>query len=117
LVTKKEVLATLLQKVEQGEPILIVGLNDSRIPNIHNFYPRKYYDSIEHQGFGFFEGKTEHGTFSFDGGGAMSHYTLDEGGWISWSPLRTENPEVLNDLEYNFEKVKTTLKEIISQLS
>jgi len=116
LVTKKEVLAMLLQKVERGEPILIVGLDDSRIPTIHNFYPKRYYESIEHHGFGFFEGKTEHGTFSFDGGGAMNHYTLDGDGWISWSPLRPENPEVLKDLGYNFEEVKTALKEIISQL-
>jgi len=116
LVTKKEVLVMLLQKVEQGESVLIVGLDDPRIPNIHNFYPKKYYESIEHQGFGFFQGKTEHGTFSFDGGGMMCHYDLDGGGWISWSPLRSENPEVLKDLEYDFEKVKTVLKEIISQL-
>jgi len=116
LATKKEVLAMLLQKVEQGKAILIVGLNDPRIPTIHNFYPRKYYESIEHQGFGFFQGKTEHGTFSFDAGGAMNHYILDGGGWISWSPLRPENLEVLKDLEYDFEKVKVALKEIISQL-
>lgn len=116
MVTKKEVLALLLQKVEQGDAVLIVGLNDPRIPDIHNFYPKKYYTSIEHCGFGFFEGKTEHGTFSFDAGGAMDHYNLEGGGWISWSPLRTQNPEVLKDLGYNFEEVKKTLKEIISQL-
>jgi len=115
LVTKKEVLAMLLEKVEQGKPVLIVGLNDLRIPTIHNFYPKKYYESIEHRGFGFFEGRTEHGTFSFDGGGEMNHYDLG-GDWISWSPLRPENPEVLKDLEYDFEKVKTALKEMISQL-
>jgi len=106
----------LLQKVEQGEPVLIVGLNDPRIPTIHNFYPKKYYESIEHHGFGFFQGKTEHGTFSFDGGGAMNHYNLDGGGWISWSPLRSENPEVLKDLEYDCEKVASVLRGVINKL-
>jgi hypothetical protein len=106
----------LLQKIEEGEAVLIVGLDDARIPDIHNFYPRKYYTSIEHLGYGFFEGKTEHGTFSFDGGGAMHHHDLSNEGFISWSYLRTENAEVLKDLLYDFEKVKSALKEIISQL-
>jgi hypothetical protein len=106
----------LLQKVEQGEPVLIVGLNDPRISTIHNFYPKKYYESIEHRGFGFFEGKTEHGTFSFDGGGAMHHYDLDDGVFLSWSPLRADNGEVLKDLGYDCEKIASVLRDIINKL-
>ena len=49
------------------------------IPGIHDFYPKRYYSSIEHCGFGIFEGRTEHGRFSFDGGGAMRRVQAGEG--------------------------------------
>jgi hypothetical protein len=113
LTTKKEALKELLEKLEHGSPLLIVGLNDERIPNIHNFYPKKYYESIQHCGWGFFEGCTEHGKFSFDGGGAMHHVELEDG-WLSWSPLRVENGEVLKDLDYDCQKVANVLREIIN---
>ena len=119
MLDKKEVLTYLLMEwLEKGNPVLIVGLDDSNpdIPTIHNFYPRKYYESIEHYGWGFFEGKTEHGTFSFDAGGAMHHHRFDGGGWLSWSPLRTSNAEVLKDLGYDFNRVKSALKIIIADL-
>jgi hypothetical protein len=118
--TRREVLEHLLEKLEKGEAVLIVGLaDDKRIPTIHNFYPKKYWESIEHHGWGFFEGKTEHGTFSFDGGGAMIHHSWNDGKsprWISWSPLRA-NQEVLKDLGYDCEKVATILKNIIPKLA
>ena len=118
--TRREVLEHLLEKLENGEAVLIVGLGefDKRIPDIHNFYPKKYWESIEHHGWGFFEGKTEHGTFSFDGGGAMVHYSWEDGEspkWISWSPLRA-NREVLKDLDYDCEKIANILKTIIPKL-
>ncbi|GAH82817.1 unnamed protein product, partial [marine sediment metagenome] len=80
-----------------------------------------YYKSIRHQGFGFFEGRTEHGEFSFDGGGAMRHVSTgryDEKGRrlpgpyesLSWCPLSAE-PEVLEDLGYDVEAVKQIVKE------
>ena len=116
-VSKKQVLEDLLERVNERKPIIIVGLEQKEIPTLHNFYPKKYYESIRHLGFGFFEGRTEHGKFSFDGGGAMRHYDFKEEGWLSWSPLRTDNAEVTKDLGYDFERVKQALREILSGLS
>jgi len=111
--TRKEVIEYLLNKVKSKEPILVVGLNNENIPDIHNFYPKKYYESINHCGFGFFEGKTEHGKFNFDAGGAMNNWNSKSSGKyesISWTDLRVDNVEVLRDLGYNFNKVELALK-------
>jgi len=113
---KKEVLEGLLERLERGDPLIIVGLNHPDIPNLHNFYPKKYWESIEHRGFGSFEGKTEHGTFSFYGGGAMIHHHFKDDSWLSWSPLEVSNPEVLKDLEYDCQKVANVLRQIINSL-
>lgn len=106
-------LKELLAMLEKGEPILIVGLDRVDVPTIHNFYPKKYYETIQHLGWGFFEGRTEHGKFSFDGGGAMHHHHFGDETWLSWSPLRVDNPEVFKDLNYDCEKVGKILKGII----
>jgi len=108
--TRKELIEYLLNKVKIKEPILVIGLENKNIPTIHNFYPKKYYESIGHHGFGFFSGKTEHGMFSFDAGGAMNSRRFGEHNWIAWSDLRVDNPEVLRDLGYNFNKVELALK-------
>ena len=111
--TRREVIEYLLKEIEQGKPYLIVGLDHPEIPTIHNFYPKKYYRTIEHLGFGLFEGSTEHGFFHFDGGGAMHHNHFTDGGWISYTPLRVQNTEVLKDLGYDFEKVAKILKSLL----
>jgi len=95
------------------EELLVVGLNHPDVPTIHNFCPKKYSCSIRHCGYGFFEGKTEKGAFSFDGGGAMVHCEFKEG-WLSWSPLRVENDGVLELLGYDFKKVEVALQGIIA---
>ena len=110
-ISKKEVLEALLKRVNEGKPTIIVGLDNKDIPTLHNFHPKKYRESIRHRGFGFFEGRTEHGEFSFDAGGAMRHVRSGDD-WLSWSPLRA-NAEVLKDLEYDFETVKTAIKRIL----
>lgn len=110
--TKKEILTELLERVRQRKPTLIVGLNNPDIPTIHNFCPKEYRSSIRHCGFGFFEGKTEKGTFSFDAGGAMVHCEFKEGR-LSWTPLRVENDGVLELLGYDFKKVEAALQETI----
>ena len=101
----------MLHRLERGGAIIMAGGERYGIPDLHTFYPKRYYKSIEHCGFGFFEGNTEHGAFSFDGGGAMRHFQ-GEGEWLSYSPLRA-SPEVLKDLGYDIEKVKAAVKEII----
>jgi len=111
--TKREVIEHLLKQIEQGKPYLIVGLDHPDIPTIHNFYPKKYYPTIEHLGFGLFEGRTEHGFFHFDAGGAMCHNHFDNGEWISYSSLRVQSGEVLKDLGYDFEKVTKALKSLL----
>lgn len=105
----------ILDILNRGQAVLVVNKYATKadIPDIHNFYPKKYYKSIRHLGFGFFEGRTEHGTFSFDGGGAMRHIQ-GEKEWISWTPLRVENEKVLEDLGYNIEVVKERVRNILS---
>ena len=112
--TKREILGLLLIKIRKRNPILIVGLDNPDIPTIHNFYPKEYKESIRHCGYGFFEGQTEKGEFSFDAGGAMRHHEF-EGGWLSWSPLRAAD-DVLDLLGYDFEKVEKALQNEISEL-
>lgn len=106
---KKQVYLKLLRYVEEGDAILTAGEIHEAIPTIHNFYPQKYYTSIKHLGFGFFEGETEQGKFSFDAGGAMHR-----NGRISWTLLRAKE-NVLKDLGYDSEKVKNALKELIGK--
>jgi len=118
--TLKEALEYLVTYLDKGNAILVVGLQDldPQIPNIHNFYPKKYWESIEHLGYGFFEGKTEHGEFSFDGGFSMHNIDLKEGEkvkWLSWSLLRA-SPEVLQDLGYDISEVKRKLQKIMETI-
>lgn len=112
---KKKLLIELLGRIEKGRPYIIVGLDHPDIPQLHNFYPKKYYESIVHCGYGVFKGETEHGTFDFCGGGAMSHYEFGEDGWVSYSSIGVENAEVLKDLEYDFEKVAKALRGIVNE--
>ena len=105
----------ILERLERGEAVLLAGSGTSGIPGIHSFYPQKYYSSIEHCGFGFFEGKTENGKFSFDGGGLMRHVQAGEGEdmkYLSWTPLRAERA-VLEDLGYDFQAAIEAVKEIL----
>jgi len=113
---KIEVLRKLLRKLEAGTPLIIVGLGDPRIPNLHNFHPEKYRGTVRHLGFGYFEGETEHGKFSFYAGGAMTHYHFDNGEWLSYSPIMVDSPEVLKDLGYDFNRVIQALRDIIATL-
>jgi len=102
----------------RGKAVLVAS-DRHGLPTIHDFYRREpeksegYHKSIRHCGFGFFEGRTEHGEFSFDAGGAMrlAKAGAPEEGyeWLSWSPLRAE-PEVLKDLGYDIEAVKQIVK-------
>jgi hypothetical protein len=113
ITNRKEVFETLLKRVNEGTAILMVSIEKFEpIPTIHNFYPEKYYSSINHLGFGVFKGSTEHGDFTFCGGGAMEHHNFGENDWIAWTSL-DGSPEVLKDLGYDFEAVKGKLKQLI----
>jgi len=111
----REAWEEILERLERGEAVLTAGSGTSGIPGIHNFYPKRYYPSIEHCGFGFFEGRTENGKFSFDGGGAMRHVQSGEGEdreYLSWTPLRAEKA-VLEDLGFDFQAAREAVKEIL----
>ena len=112
---KREILELLLREIHKKNAILVVGLDNSNIPTIHNFCPKKYRESIQHCGYGFFEGQTEKGEFNFDAGGAMKHHEF-EGGRLSWSPLRASD-EVLSLLGYDFDKVERALQDEIASLA
>lgn len=110
MATRKECLEELLEIVQDGWGCILVVSNVEipNIPTIHNFYPKKYCDSIKHYGLGLFGGRTERGEFSFDAGGAMHNLQYD-GGYLAWSPLRA-SAEVLKDLGYDIKKVERALK-------
>ena len=103
----KEVYQKLLSEVNNGTCVLTAQEIHKNIPTIHNFYPKKYYSSINHLGYGCFDGRTEHGVFSFYAGGAMLR--VEE---MAWTPL-SASKETLNDLGYDIEKVKKALTELI----
>lgn len=113
---KKDALAKLLDLVKAKRPILAVGLDNPKIPDIHSKklginVDGRYWKTVRHLGMGCFDGRTEHGTFDFRAGGAMTHYNFKDGGWLSWTPLGVENEEVLKDLGYDFEEVAQGLQE------
>ena len=113
--TKREILEKLLQKVREKKAILVVGLNNPDIPTIQNFCNKEIHRTVRHCGFGFFEGSTEQGTFSFDAGGAMIHHQFPSGTHLSWTPLRA-TAEVLEVLGYDFQKVENALEGEIQSL-
>jgi len=114
--TRKEILTQLLSQVEQGSAILIVSSPPvSDVPTIHNFCTPEVHKTVQHCGFGFFEGRTEKGSFSFDGGGAMTRYSFPEG-YLSYSPLRASE-EVLDELGYSLAKVSEALQTEINKLA
>ncbi len=105
----------ILESLEGGKAVLLAGSGISGIPGIHNFYPKRYYPSIEHCGFGFFEGQTENGKFTFDGGGAMRYAQAGEGEdreYLSWTPLRAEGT-VLKDLGYDFQAAIEAVRRLL----
>jgi tetrahydromethanopterin S-methyltransferase subunit G len=97
----------LLKYVKGGTAILTAGEIHKDIPTIHNF-AKKYHNSVEHMGYGLFRGRTGHGEFNFDAGGAMNR----DGG-VSWTTLSADK-SVLRDLKYNMVKVKRALQELLS---
>ena len=100
--------AVLLEYVaKKGVPVLTAQDVHKDIPTIHGF-AGKYRSSVQHMGFGCFVGKTEHGEFTFDGGGAMNH----DGG-ISWTVLTVDDEHVLRDLGYDMRKVQRALEELL----
>jgi len=105
---------TMLSELESGNPIIVAGDDwNKKIPELNGFVPQKYRSSIKHLGYGYFIGETEHGSFKFDGGGAMKHVS-DDGQTISWSILQAP-PEVLNDLGYKLPEVKKVVASIIKR--
>ena len=113
----------ILNLLEKGTAIIVAGGEKYNIPSLHNFYRKnpdkadRYWKSIEHLGFGYFKGYTEHGKFEFDGGGAMRHYYDEDNKKetyesLSYSPLRADK-EVLKDLDYDIDSVKEIVKNII----
>lgn len=89
-------------------PVLTAQDIHRDVPTIHNF-AKKYHDSVEHLGYGCFRGRTEHGEFDFDAGGAMNH----DGG-ISWTTLQADE-HVLRDLGYDIRKVERALQELVEK--
>jgi hypothetical protein len=120
-----EALKEILQGLKNGEPFIIIGLKDKQVnqmvalhsKRLGTDYGGRYYSSIRHLGWGFFEAKTPNGTFSFDGGGAMLRAgDVEKKTFISWSPLRIENKFVLDDLDYPFDEVIAAIEKELSEI-
>ena len=116
----------ILNLLEEGTAIIVAGGEKYNIPSLHNFYRKnpdtadRYWKTIDHLGFGYFKGYTEHGKFEFDAGGAMRNYhegDYEKGTYesLSYSPLHADK-EVLKDLDYDIESVKEIVKKIIGEL-
>ena len=97
----------LLKEIQGGTAVLTAQDIHKDVPTLHNF-AGKYHDSVNHHGDGMFAGKTEHGMFSFDAGGAMTRT-----GDVSWTNLYADDA-VLKDLGYDLKKVEKALNELIS---
>lgn len=102
----REAWETMLSYLEEGRAIIVAGDRHGDLPELNGFnkVEGKDYGS-RHLGFGYFEGRTEHGRFEFCGGGAMNRV----GNELGWSPLDA-SPEVLADLGYDFEKAKAIIR-------
>ena len=106
----KHIADCLLAAIEKGGAILTSGGVDG-VPTIHDI-AGQYHNSVRHLGFGFFDGKTPSGTFSFCGGGAMYSIRGQDDTWlVSWTYLRA-SPEVLADLGYDLAAVVAALEAI-----
>lgn len=110
----REAWETMLSYLEEGRAVIVAG-DDHGLPTLHNFYKQnpetveQYRKTIKHLGFGYFEGKTDNGMFEFNGGGAMHSVRAEDDHYFSWSPLDA-SPEVLEDLNYDFEKAKEIIR-------
>ena len=105
---RTEAYERLLKEVNRGQAILTAQELHKDIPTIHSF-AGKYRNTVDHLGYGMFRGHTDHGNFTFDGGGAMNRT-----GSVSWCPLSADKA-VLRDLKYSLPKVKRALKELLKE--
>ena len=113
--SEKEVYQKLLEKLNTSGSILTAGEIHPDIPTIHSIAGTKYHPSVRHIGYGCFIGKTEHGEFTFDGGGAMYRESIPgQDYFLSWCPL-TASQEVLDDLGYNTSQVISALESLITE--
>jgi len=96
--------------LENHQAVLTAG--EHGIPTIHDF-AGKYHSTVQHRGFGWFEGSTEHGKFDFDAGGLMESARDEDGTWLAFTQLRAST-EVLADLGYDFKKAHTRVMEILA---
>jgi hypothetical protein len=105
----KDIFIKLLEVVNEGVNILTAQEIHKDIPTIHNI-TGKYHSSVVHMGWGYFEGATEKGKFTFCGGGAMNRI----GDSFAYTSL-DGSKEVLADLGYDIDKVKKALVELIER--
>lgn len=108
----KQVYETLLKFVTDKAPVLTSVKLHEDIPTIHEI-GGEYRSSVNHIGFGCFVGKTPSGEFTFDGGGAMAKVEASDGKVIGYTAL-SGTKRVLEDLNYDIDKVITALKELIN---
>jgi len=117
-VQAQEAYQELLRQVENGGAILTAGRIHPDIPIIQEVghqegMPLKCLSEVKHLGFGFFRGETQHGEFSFDGGGAMNQVKDGDKWLFGWTSLRA-SAEVLGDLGYDLDKVAQALESLIA---
>jgi len=119
---KKSILKQLLDKIQQHEPLIIVGIKElGDKVSLHSQElgigcDARFWESVKHLGFGYFEGETPNGKFTFEAGGAMHSYNFEDKSWLSYSKLCVDNDKVLKDLNYPFEEVSRILTDLINSL-
>jgi len=119
--TRKMVLESLVENLKAGRAYYFRGIQDEELEN--QLFPSggspvfgKFWSSVDHVGFGLFNGRTSNGKFDFDGGGALIRPVLPDGDYLAYSEIRTENPQVLEDLKYPFDTVIKALEKEIAEL-
>jgi hypothetical protein len=113
--SKRDLLVYLRSQLEKGVPLLIVGLDNPKIYNLHNWLSDEIHKTVEHLGWGVFRGKTKHGRFTFCAGGAMGSYRFSDG-WVSYTEVTVDNPKVLEDIGYDFKRMIQAINEEIDKL-
>ena len=109
--TESEAYQALLEQCKNGEFILTSGEIHPDILTIHDL-PK---GETKHCGFGLFIGTTSNGNkFTFDGGGAMRRFTVNEKHFISWCFLYgadgASTKNVADDIGYNYDAMITALE-------
>lgn len=101
----REIEEVMIKRLEEGTPILF-SANEMGLPEIQEV------KNAEHKGYGHFEKKVGDGVIYFNAGGSMYTLSVDGRYLISWTMVRGNVDEWIEDFGYNFNEVIERLERI-----